>query len=528
MGRLTNRSGTLTLTGRAAALAGLAGLVFACEEPPAADTVTVSPGTAELPALATTVRLTAEVRDQYGQVMAGVPVTWSSGNASVATVDGSGLVTAVGNGTAAISAEAKGVSGSAKVTVAQVVSEVVVAPAADTLVSLGDTVRLTAQARDANGHTVERVQSFAWSSGDASVATVDESGLATSVDNGTAAISAEAEGVSGSATLTVAQVVSEVVLAPAADTLASLGDTVRLAAEARDANGHAVERVQSFAWSSGDSSVATVDGSGLATAVGNGAAAIGAEAEGVSGSATLTVAQVVHEVVVTPAADTMVSLMDTVRLAAEAQDANGHAVERVQSFAWSSGDSSVATVDGSGRVTAVRNGEVAISAEAEGVSGSATLTVAQVVHEVVVTPAADTMVSLMDTVRLAAEARDANGYAVERVQSFAWSSGDSSDGRRVGIGDGGATERPRSGPRPMASRSATLGRPGGARGSGDARHRHDHGRQGARPPKRPRQRPRGGATVRLGVQRRLGGDCGRSGSRRWATGRLPSRPRREV
>ena len=365
MGRLTNRSGTLTLTGRAAALAGLAGLVFACEEPPAADTVTVSPGTAELPALATTVRLTAEVRDQYGQVMAGVPVTWSSGNASVAKVDGSGLVTAVGNGTAAISAEAKGVSGSAKVTVAQVVSEVVVAPAADTLVSLGDTVRLTAQARDANGHTVERVQSFAWSSGDASVATVDESGLATSVDNGTAAIGAEAEGVSGSATLTVAQVVSEVVLAPAADTLVSLGDTVRLAAEARDANGHKVERVRSFAWTSGDSSVAAVDGSGLVTAVDNGTAAIGAEAEGVSGSATLTVAQVVSEVAVTPSADT-VMLADSLRLDALALDANGYEVAGAR-FSWESGNTSVARVDTSGTVTGVGEGEATVTAR----SGSA-------------------------------------------------------------------------------------------------------------------------------------------------------------
>ena len=416
--------GRLTLTGRAAALAGLAGLVFACEEPPFLATVTVSPGTAELPALATTVLLTAEVRDQYGQVMAGVPVTWSSGDASVATVDGSGLVTAVGNGTAAIGAEAEGVSGSATLTVAQVVSEVVLAPAADTLASLGDTVRLAAEARDANGHAVERVRSFAWSSGDASVATVDGSGLVTAVGNGTAAIGAEAEGVSGVASLTVAQVVSEVVVAPAADTLASLGDTVRLAAEARDANGNAVERVRSFAWSSGDASVATVDGSGLVTAVGNGTAAIGAEAEGVSGVASLTVAQVVSEVVVTPAADTLVSLGDTVRLAAEARDANGHAVERVRNFAWSSGDALVATVDGSGLVTAVGNGTAAIGAEAEGVSGSASLTVAQVVSEVVVTPAADTLVSLMDTLRLAAEARDANGNAVERVRNFAWSSGD--------------------------------------------------------------------------------------------------------
>ena len=318
----------------------------------------------------------------------------------------------------------------------------VVTPAADTMISLMDTLRLAAEAHDANGHTVERVQSFAWSSGDASVATVDGTGLATAVGSGAVAISAEAEGVSGSATLTVAQVVTEVVLAPAADTLASLGDTVRLAAEARDANGHAVKRVQSFAWSSGDSSVATVDGAGLATAVENGTAAIEAEAEGVSGSASLTVAQVVSEVVLAPATDTLVSLGDTVRLAAEAQDANGHAVERVQSFAWSSGDSSVATVDRSGLVTAVSNGTAAIGAQAEDVSGAASLTVAQAASKVVVTPATDS-VNLTDTVRLAAWATDANGYLIAGAR-FSWSSSKNwvarvdSSGLVVGAGHGRA------------------------------------------------------------------------------------------
>ena len=44
----------------------------ACDEPPMATTVTVTPSTAELTALGATVQLGAEVVDQYGDVMAGV------------------------------------------------------------------------------------------------------------------------------------------------------------------------------------------------------------------------------------------------------------------------------------------------------------------------------------------------------------------------------------------------------------------------------------------------------------------------
>jgi len=88
-------------------------------EPPRATTVIISPPRAELTALGETLQLAAQVRDQNGQAMAAVTVTWSTGNAAVATVDASGLVTAVGDGTATISATAGSASGSAEITVDQ-------------------------------------------------------------------------------------------------------------------------------------------------------------------------------------------------------------------------------------------------------------------------------------------------------------------------------------------------------------------------------------------------------------------------
>ena len=87
-------------------------------DPPRATTVTVTPATAELTALGATVRLSASVRDQNGQAMAEAAVEWSSSDASVATVDAEGLVTAVGNGAATMTAMADSASGSAAVTVA--------------------------------------------------------------------------------------------------------------------------------------------------------------------------------------------------------------------------------------------------------------------------------------------------------------------------------------------------------------------------------------------------------------------------
>ncbi|WP_428273462.1 Ig-like domain-containing protein [Candidatus Palauibacter sp.] len=83
--------------------------------------MTITPAAAQLTALGETIQFSARVRDQNGQVMAGATVNWSSGNTSVATVDGSGLATAVGEGEAEIMAgvvTATGsVAGTSRVTV---------------------------------------------------------------------------------------------------------------------------------------------------------------------------------------------------------------------------------------------------------------------------------------------------------------------------------------------------------------------------------------------------------------------------
>ena len=340
-------------------------------DPPRPTTVTVSPATAELAALGATVQLAAEVRDQNGQVMSDAAVTWASSDASVATVAASGLVTAAGNGSTTVTATSGEATGSAAVTVAQVVAEVAVTPAVDTVVT-GDTLRLAASAVDANGHAVAEV-TFAWASGDTSVATIDESGLATGRAPGTAAITATSGGVTGTAQLTVlAPVPTSVTVGPDTATLTALDDTVRLVAEVLDEFGRVIPDA-GVAWSSASAAVAAVDSAGLVTALGNGSTTVTATSGEATGSATLTVVQVAAAVAVTPAAAT-VETGDTLRLTATAADANRHPVAGA-SFAWASGDITVATVDDSGLATGVAPGTAAITATSDGVTDTARLTV---------------------------------------------------------------------------------------------------------------------------------------------------------
>jgi alpha-tubulin suppressor-like RCC1 family protein len=82
--------------------------------------VRVSPTTATLP-LRTSVQLTATARDANGGLIYGLPVTWVSDKTAVATVDTTGLVTAVAAGAAMIMARVEGKQSSASLSVVALV-----------------------------------------------------------------------------------------------------------------------------------------------------------------------------------------------------------------------------------------------------------------------------------------------------------------------------------------------------------------------------------------------------------------------
>ena len=394
-------------------------LVLACDstDPAVATTINVSPSATAFVALGETVQLSASVLDQNGEPLVDAAVTWTSSDDAVATVTASGLVTAAGNGNARLTASSGGASGSAAVTVAQQIVSMGVTPAAQTLVSFGETLQLTAQPLDANDNLVVDI-GVGWSSADESVATVDSDGLVTAVANGSADITATAEQFSAAAAITVDQRPASVDVSPSEDTLVAIGDTVRFTAEPLDANGNSVVDA-GVEWTSSDADVATVDSSGLVTATGNGSADVVAAAGDATGAAAVTVSQVIVGMDIVPGATTLFALGDTVRLVASGIDANGHAVAGLE-FTWSSQNDAIATVDTNGLVTAVRTGGTDIFAMSGELRDSAGIVVTQLASEVRVTPAADTLQAVGDTVRLTAVALDRNGNEVEDAD-YIWS-----------------------------------------------------------------------------------------------------------
>jgi len=146
---------------------------------PTPTSITISPATVSLNYLGATATLVAVIRDQNGAQLTGT-VTWSSGNSSVATVDGAGIVTAAGKGTATITAISGSLSATATVTVQQQVTNIQVVSGEAQTATVGSALSevIVVEARDAGDSPVEgAVLGFATTSGELSAASATTDAL---------------------------------------------------------------------------------------------------------------------------------------------------------------------------------------------------------------------------------------------------------------------------------------------------------------------------------------------------------------
>jgi len=321
-----------------------------------------------------TERLTATPEDANGNSLAGRTITWATSNAAIAGVDATGLVMGVAAGPATITATSEGKSGTASVTVALVpVASVTVSPASGSIV-VGGTIQLMATTKDSAGNTLTG-RSITWASSNTSTATVSATGLVTGVAAGAATITATSEGKSATATVTVAVAlvpVASVTVSPATASL-FVGATKQLSATTKDSAGNVLTG-RAIAWSSSNTTAATVISSGLVTGKATGSATITATSEGKSGTASITVALVpVASVTVSPASGS-IAVGGTVQLTATTKDSAGNVLTG-RAITWSSGNLAAATVSASGLVTGVAAGMATITATSEGKSGTASVTV---------------------------------------------------------------------------------------------------------------------------------------------------------
>jgi len=237
----------------------------------------VAPDSARtLTALGDTVQATAAAVFASGDTVTGPQPTWADDGVGVVRVSAAGLITAVREGQARLTATYQGLTATTRVRVRATVARIVL-PEDSFTVSIDSTTALTAIARDRNGNALTRA--FTWQTSNATTATVDSTGLVRALAPGRAVITALADGASASVVVVVPRVgIARVTVTPGFATLVP-GDTLRLQATPLDGAGHPVAGA-AVSWSTSDPAVATVDGTGLVRALADGTVTITATSDG--------------------------------------------------------------------------------------------------------------------------------------------------------------------------------------------------------------------------------------------------------
>jgi len=306
-------------------------------------------------------------------------IHWTTSNADVATVDEEGIVTAVSEGTATITAT---IASNPELYAECVVS--VVSPEPDPVPTTGiylnytditlqknETSELfaTVEPEDASNKNVY------WSSSDETVATVDENGIVTAISGGIAIITVTTEegGFTAECLVSVYVPVEGITLNTDSVSLIE-GDTATLIATVSPED--ATEK--NVLWSSSDEEIAAVDGEGNVIAVSEGTATITAETSDGSfvASCTVTVTAITPD----PVPVTGVSInskeitLYTGNTSALVATVSPEDADNKNVF-WTSSDEEVATVDENGVVTAISAGTAIITVTTEDGSFTAECTV---------------------------------------------------------------------------------------------------------------------------------------------------------
>ena len=430
------------------------------------QSVEVAPRDVTFASLGATAELTARVLDAQDNEIFGQAVSWSSNFPEVATVDAAGTVTSVANGIATVTASASGVSGEATVTVWQRDASVAIDPGEVELTSVGETATVTLRAFDANGHEAPyagNITSWRWRSANPNVATVhpfpviDPRAQVRAVGAGMTDVTVAAvteDGVRLNATTKVTVTVPEPEeSAPSVEISAEddkewapVGDTVDLSARVLDDEGEEITGT-TVTWSSSNIAVATVDSSGVMTAVGEGTVTLTATAtvsasstqssmarsgaavvkadQTVSGSVSMIVVKRAARIDISPASLSFDSVGETAALTATVYDEDDN-VMRPTYWGWSSADRAVATASNrifssqtpQAHVTAIGEGTTTVSVSVNGsATGTASVTVTLPVARVEVSPIELDFEALGDTKTVTVRVLDENGDEDE-VASF--------------------------------------------------------------------------------------------------------------
>jgi len=306
-------------------------------------------------------------------------VLWSSSNPSVATIGNDatnpGAAASLAQGTATITASAAGISETAALTITGATLVSIQLSPQNPTVPIGATQQFTATGIYTDGSTQDLTSSVTWSTSASVVSTINGSGLAAGLFEGVATIQASFGSANANTNLNVSvPALASIAISPAGVTIPN-GTSQQYQAIGTYTDGSTQNVTNLVSWTSTITGVATVNNSGLALALSQGATTVTASFESISASVPLTVgAPNLVALVVTPNAGSLATGA-TQQLTATGNYSDGSAQNLTASTSWASSNTGVLSINNSGLVTAGSVGEARITATVGSINGTSVLVV---------------------------------------------------------------------------------------------------------------------------------------------------------
>jgi uncharacterized protein YjdB len=317
-------------------------------------------------------------------------VTWSSSDTTLATVNAAGLATGVAAGNVNVQATSGSINGSTSLTVNPILVSLTVT-AADSTIDINTTTQFTATGNFSDGSAQDYTQLVSWSAA-GSIASIDNTGLATGLAIGTVSVIANYGSISGSANLQVtAPTLLSILVSPVAASV-PLGISQSFTATGVFSNGDSQD-LAAAVWSSSDSTEVPIDSSGSAQTLAVGTVTISATYGSITGSTSFTVLPAALVSIALNPANSSIALGTTVQITPTGTFTDG-STQTLSPVLWNSDDPTVAyiAVSGSGLVTGNAIGSANISATSGSVTGSTSITVTPaVISSIAATPAIATI-----------------------------------------------------------------------------------------------------------------------------------------
>ena len=348
---------------------------------------------------------------------------WTSSDTAVAAVDSSGILAALGAGTATVTASVSTISAQADIVVAPpTLLSLDVEPPSQSLAK-GLMAAFRAYGRYTDGSRQDVTDQVAWSSTDPLLAET-ATGQVTALASGATRVEASLAGVTADARLTVTDATLVALeVSPASAPLAR-GTTLALTATGRYSDNTWADVSTEARWQSSDDAVATVAATGEVSGELQGTATVTASLDGVSAGAVVTVTDAVLTSLDIAPGNATLGEGKRLSLTATGIFSDGSRQDLSGAVLWDSSDAGVATIDSGAVVEALTPGTVQVTADLAGIHAATPLRVkAKALTAIHVTPG-DPSLALGGSLGLAARGDFDDGSSQALSDQVTWESQD--------------------------------------------------------------------------------------------------------